>query len=204
MADKKRLAPTGAGGFVNLEEAHLIKSARKGERSSFGKLVDIYQDRIFRLIYRMTSHAEDARDLTQDTFIKAYKGLASYKGDSKFSTWLYRIAVNTTISHLRKAISRMPARSLVVSDGESGPVELEDHSSETPLSIIERDETGRAIQTAIGSLAEDYRAAIVLRDVEGLSYDEIATLLNVPVGTVRSRIHRARLALKDKLDGWEK
>jgi RNA polymerase sigma-70 factor (ECF subfamily) len=182
---------------VNLDDRRLITDCRAGRTSAFGELVRRYQDRLFNAVLRVVDNAEDAADVVQDAFLNAFQSLNSFKGDSEFFTWLYRIAFNAAISLRRK-------RKAVVSfDGirdEKGTAEPVDPSEYTrPGLSLERSEGDALVLAALGRLSAEHRAVLVLKDLEGQKYEDIAAVLDVPVGTVRSRLHRARLELRDLL-----
>lgn len=184
-------------------DALLVDRARRGETAAFEMLVVKYQRRIERLISRMIRDADLVQDVAQETFIRAYRALPQFRGESAFYTWLYRIAVNTakkTLVELR--------RDPVISEGslqsgdeneETSRVENELSDGETPEALIASREIAAAVNAAIEALSEDLRQAITLREIEGLSYEEIADVMNCPIGTVRSRIFRAREAIAARL-----
>jgi len=189
---------------VRFEDAVLVERVRDGDMEAFGLLVAKYQDRVYNTCWRMCGHVEDARDLTQDTFFKAYQAIALFQGRSGFYTWLFRIAVNLALSHRRKAKYRR-TQSL---DGEGNPGtgseplrdRVEDVSAPSPVGRAMAAEMHQQIERALDALDPDHRAVIVLRDIEGFDYAEIAGILDVAVGTVKSRLHRARAALRDELN----
>jgi RNA polymerase sigma-70 factor (ECF subfamily) len=176
----------------------LISESLGGRSAAFGELVSRYQDRLFNAVVRIVDHPEDARDIVQDAFINAYQSLASFKGDAEFYTWLYRIAFNSAVSYRRR-------RRLLVSlesgrEGE-GAIDPLDPSEETrPEAAIERADDERTVQNALNRLSPEHRTVLVLKEIDGLKYEEIADVLDVPIGTIRSRIHRARLELRDLLE----
>ncbi|OWK47260.1 sigma-70 family RNA polymerase sigma factor [Fimbriiglobus ruber] len=183
---------------MNHEDRRLILESLDGRSSAFGELVRRYQDRLFNAVIRVVDNAEDAQDVVQDAFVNAYQSLASFKGDAEFYTWLYRIAFNTAVSlkRRRKALVSLETGR----DGESigDPV---DTSEETrPGAALERTEEEEILRAALHRLSPEHRTVLVLKDIEGLKYEEIAEILGVPIGTIRSRIHRARLELRDLLE----
>ena len=183
-------------------EAKLIAQARSGDRSAYGQIVSLYQDRLFNTVYRLLDNAEDAQDVVQDAFIHAYQSLNSFKGDSLFFTWLYRIAVNTAISWKRKR--RMVFRLQL--DREDG-VSMEPQDVSTghqPGHALEQAEEERRIQEALNRVSPEHRAVLILKDMEGQKYETMAEILEVPIGTIRSRLHRARLELRVVLEQMEK
>jgi RNA polymerase sigma-70 factor (ECF subfamily) len=170
-----------------------------GDGSAFGAIVERHQDRLFNTVYRLVGSAEDARDLVQETFVKAYENLEGFRSSSSLYTWLFRIAVNTSLSHRRKRkwlqVGGMPN-----ADGDSlSAAEMPDAAAPDPSDSLEAVETERAVQQALDSLDEEQRTVVVLRDIQQCDYQEIAEILGVPPGTVKSRLHRARLALREKL-----
>jgi RNA polymerase sigma-70 factor (ECF subfamily) len=187
---------------VSADDNRLITECLEGNTASFGELVSRYQDRLFHTVLRLTDNAEDARDVVQEAFLHAYQSLHAFKGDSLFFTWLYRIAVNTAISMKRKqrVVYRMQPT------GEDGAtVEPPDLSeSNRPGHAIEMAEEERKVHDALAKLSAEHRAVLVMKDMEGMKYEEMAEVLGVPVGTIRSRLHRARLEMRDILIQQEK
>lgn len=178
----------------------LVAQAQRGDAAAFGRLVERHQDAIFNGICRMVSQREDAEDLAQDTFVKAFRNIAGFQGRSKFYTWLYAIGLNVVISHRRKMGVRRRVAHLSLSEGD----EREAHRDvadpgDPPEAAAERAEVGARIEQAIAQLDDGYRTVVVLRDIEGFDYETIAGLLECPQGTVKSRLHRARLALREML-----
>lgn len=185
---------------MSSDDHRLIAECLNGDTTSFGELVRRYQDRLFNTVYRLVDNADDAQDVVQDTFINAYQSLDSFKGDSLFFTWLYRIAVNTAISFKRKR------RAMVrIDSGGSNPlIEPLDPSEMTrPGHAMEQVEQEQKIQQALGRLSAEHRAVLVMKDMEGQKYEDMADLLGVPIGTIRSRLHRARLELREVLEQME-
>jgi RNA polymerase sigma-70 factor, ECF subfamily len=184
-------------------DALLVERAKRGEVSAFEMLVVKYQRRIERLIARMVRDGDLVQDIAQETFIRAYRALPQFRGDSAFYTWLYRIAVNTAKKALvDKKRDPVVLESALVSteDGEEpSRAENELSDGETPEAMLASKEIAATVNAAIDALSEDLRQAIVLREIEGLSYEEIADVMNCPIGTVRSRIFRAREAIANKL-----
>ncbi|HZZ81782.1 MAG TPA: sigma-70 family RNA polymerase sigma factor [Gemmataceae bacterium] len=173
----------------------MISESRKGNSAAFGELVLRYQDRLFNSVLRLSENAEDARDVVQEAFLNAYLSLHSFKGDSLFFTWLYRIAINTAISMKRK--KRVVLRIQPAAEGGAEPLDLSETSR--PGHAIEMEEEERRVQGALAKLSQEHRSVLVMKDLDGMKYEEIADILDVPVGTVRSRLHRARLELRDVL-----
>jgi RNA polymerase sigma-70 factor (ECF subfamily) len=183
---------------VNAEDRRSITECLNGQPEAFGALVRRYQDRLFNAVVRIMDNHDDALDVVQDAFINAYQSLSSFKGDAEFYTWLYRIAFNTAVSQKRRR------RALIsLETGRDGQAVLDPHdpSEETrPGAALERTEEELALRSALNRLSPEHRTVLGLKDIDGLKYDEIADVLGVPIGTIRSRIHRARLELRDLLD----
>lgn len=184
-------------------DAPLVERAKRGDVKAFEMLVVKYQRRIERLIGRMVRDVDLVPDIAQESFIRAYRALPQFRGDSQFYTWLYRIAVNTAKKALvglkRDPIVTDSARMNRDDDEETSRVENELTDGETPEAIMATKEIAAAVNAAIEALSEDLRQAITLREIEGLSYEEIADLMDCPIGTVRSRIFRAREAIAQRL-----
>ena len=174
------------------EEAQVIERVLAGDVNAFEELVTQYEKPVYNLALRMTDNAEDAADMAQEAFIKAYNSLSSFRGDSKFSVWLYRIVSNVCLDFLRRQ-SRRSALSLSVEDDEGEDVQLDvPDESMSPEAQLERKLTRESVREGLKQLPEDYRQILLLRELQGLSYDEIAETLGIGVGTVKSRIFRAR------------
>jgi RNA polymerase sigma-70 factor, ECF subfamily len=184
-------------------DALLVERAKLGDTRSFEMLVVKYQRRIERLIGRMVRDADLVQDIAQESFIRAYRALPQFRGESAFYTWLYRIAVNTAkkaLVELRRDPLVFESSSALREDGdETSRVENELSDSATPDALLASKEIAAAVNAAIEGLSEDLRQAITLREIEGLSYEEIAEVMNSPIGTVRSRIFRAREAIAARL-----
>ncbi len=173
----------------------IVRKVLQGDVNAFEKLVTEYEKGVYAIALRMTGNPEDASDMTQEAFIKAYNSLQSFRGDSKFSVWLYRIASNVCLDFLRSR-SRKPTVSLSVEDDEGEETQLDvADESQSPELLLERSLTRDAVQRGLQSLAPDYRQILLLREIQGLSYEEIADVLQIEVGTVKSRIFRARKRL---------
>ncbi len=182
----------------------LVERVKLGDVKAFEMLVVKYQRRIQRLIARMVRDVDLVPDIAQETFIRAYRALPNFRGDSAFYTWLYRIAVNTAKKALmdlkRDPLVTESARASRDDDDDNGSrIENELTSGETPDAVLASKQIASAVNFAIEALSEDLRQAITLREIEGLSYEEIAELMNCPIGTVRSRIFRAREAIALRL-----
>ena len=176
-------------------EVQIVQRVLQGDVNAFEKLVLEYEKSVYAITQRMTGNAEDAADMTQETFIKAYNSLSSFRGDSKFSVWLYRIATNVCLDFLRSR-SRKPTVSLSVEDDDGEEVELDiADESQSPERLLERGLTRDAVRRGLNALSPEYRQILLLREIQGLSYEEIADVLTLEVGTVKSRIFRARKRL---------
>ena len=181
---------------MNDDDRRLIADCLGGRRDAFGELVSQYQARLYNSALRLVLSPEDAADVVQDTFLSAYQALHTFKGDAEFFTWLYRIAFNTAISLKRK---KKPSVSLENHTRETG-LDPDDPSEYVkPSAALERTEDEQQLSDAIARLSAEHRDVLVLKDLEGMKYEEIAEVLEVPIGTIRSRLHRARLELRDLL-----
>lgn len=176
-------------------DKHLVGLVQRGDKVAFDMLVIKYQGRVASIISRYVSDHQDIHDVTQETFIKAYRSIGSFRGDSAFYTWLYRIAVNTSKNYLVAKGRRPPSMDVELDDSEFHMTPSSLHSLETPDRILQKNQLEQVIQKSLTELPEELRLAITLRELEGLSYEEIAHILECPVGTVRSRIFRARETL---------
>lgn len=183
----------------NNTDQQLVELVQRGDGKAFDLLVLKYQQRIVSLVSRFVRNPADALDVTQDAFIKAYRALPNFRGESAFYTWLYRIAVNTAKNYLVSQSRRYANNEMDISDIEQfeGENALKDYS--TPENLLLRDEIEATVLKSIETLPEDLRVAITLREVEGLSYEDIAAAMDCPIGTVRSRIFRAREAIDKEL-----
>ena len=183
-------------------DAMLVERTVAGDQKAYELLVIKYQRRIQRLIGRMVRDVDLVEDIAQETFIRAYRALAQFRGDAKFYTWLYRIAVNTAKKSLME-LKRDPTVSensfKSADDDETSPLENELTSSETPEAILASKEIAVMVNAAMEALPEELRQAITLREIDGLSYEEIAEAMSCPIGTVRSRIFRARETISEKV-----
>jgi RNA polymerase sigma-70 factor (ECF subfamily) len=181
-------------------DASLVRRVQHGDRGAFDLLVLKYQHKVVKLVLRYVRNQAEAEDIAQDAFIKAYRALANFRGDSAFYTWLYRIAINTAKNAVSSRGRQMLPLETQGEDGDDG-VDLQTRLQETatPEALAMTDEIRDTVNAAIASLPEDLRTAIVLRELDGLSYEEIAAAMACPVGTVRSRIFRAREAIDAKL-----
>jgi len=173
-------------------DKELVRRVQKGERRAFDLLFIRYQHKILNLVGRYLRDTQDIEDVTQEAFIKAFRALPRFRGDSAFYTWIYRIAINTAKNHVVARSRRPPGVDVDVDDAEfmDGSDVLKE--PESPESVMARDQLSAVIDTAITELPEDLRSAVTLREFDGLSYEQIAEIMDCPVGTVRSRIFRAR------------
>jgi len=180
-------------------DAQLVKRVQKGDKRAFDLLVLKYQYKVQAVISRFIKDSSEVQDVAQEAFIKSYRAIQNFRGESQFYTWLYRIAVNTAKNHLVTRNRRPPADDVDIGDAEhyGGSEYLKDN--DTPESDMYRGELEAVVFKAMSDLPEDLRTAVTLREMEGMSYEEIASIMDCPVGTVRSRIFRAREAITDKI-----
>ena len=181
-----------------MTEQELVHSAQKGETSAFGQLVEAHQSKIYSLCYRMTGNAEDAADLTQEVFLSAWRSLSRFQEQSSFGTWVYRMATNASIDFLRREKRRQVLSMTMEEDSEERQAQVPDERY-SPHRLLEQKEARQAVADALAALSPEHRQVLVLREMEWLSYQEIGQLLDLEEGTVKSRIARARLALRDFL-----
>ena len=184
----------------NVSDRELVERVQRGERRAFDLLMLKYQHRIAKLIARYVQDPSEALDVAQDAFMKAYRAIPRFRGDSAFYTWMYRIAINTAKNHLAAQARRPRDSGVDVADAEQfdGVAELKE--SVTPEGLALTEEIQQTVAAAIEALPEDLRVAISLRELEGFSYEDIARVMECPIGTVRSRIFRAREAINARLD----
>ncbi len=180
-------------------DSKLVKRVQKGDKGAFDLLVLKYQHKIVNLVMRYVRDPELALDITQEAFIKAYRALPRFRGDSAFYTWMYRIAVNTAKNHLAAQRRRPLDVELDLQDPEQYDLHAKLRETDTPEGVTLGKELKEIVERAIAGLPEDLRTAIILRELEGMSYEEIAQTMECPVGTVRSRIFRARDAIAKKV-----
>ena len=184
----------------NLTDHELIGQVLAGDGAAFGEIVERHENRLYNTVYRLVGSAEDARDLLQDTFVKAYENLEHFRGGSSLYTWLFRIAVNTSLSHRRRRKwVQMSAPAGDADDPNPGDA-VADTAAADPADPLITAETEALVQEAINDLDDEHRTVVVLRDIQHCDYHEIAEILEVPPGTVKSRLHRARMMLRDKLE----
>jgi RNA polymerase sigma-70 factor (ECF subfamily) len=195
LADTSNSSRIGSGAA----DLALVKRVQQGDRSAFDLLVIKYQHRILKLIMRYVRDPAEAMDVAQEAFLKAYRAASSFRGDSAFYTWLYRIAINTAKNHLVSVSRRANQFDVDLQDQDQHEVMSKLQDLDTPEAIAMAEEIRTAVNRTINQLPEDLRMAILLREVEGMSYEEIAQTMDCPVGTVRSRIFRAREAIDKTL-----
>jgi RNA polymerase sigma-70 factor (ECF subfamily) len=183
---------------VNTNDLAIIRRCRSGDGEAFGELVLRYQDRLFGTLVHLLGSLEDARDAAQDAFVLAFQKLDSFRGESAFYSWLFRIAYNAAMTRRRKDRHNQHA-SVETARERHGSEPVDERASSDPGDALHREERQQLVRRALGELAEEYRTALVLKEMDGLQYDEIARIVNCPIGTVRSRIHRARQELREKL-----
>ena len=190
----------GAEGKASIEDALVIERVKNGDTAAFGELVRKYQDRVFNACWRLCGNLEDAKDLTQEAFLKTLEAISSFRYQSAFYTWLFRVAVNVTISHRRRRQRRQTislddagvghqARGLVREMGDA------DHQRDVT-------ELNHELVQAMQGLDDDHRAVLVLRDIEGFDYKQISEILEIPQGTVKSRLFRSRMAMREAIQPW--
>ena len=177
----------------------LVERVQKGDKAAFDLFIHKYQHRIVSLISRYVNDPSEALDVAQEAFIKAYRAIGKFRGDSAFYTWLYRIAINTAKNWLVARKRRPPASDIDAADAEQYDMESRLKDRSTPENELMREEIEKTVYDTIATLPEDLRTAIILREMDGMSYEEIATTMECPIGTVRSRIFRAREAIDEKL-----
>ena len=182
----------------------LVERAKRGDVEAFEQLIGQHQKTVYNIAYRLTGNHEDASDVAQEAFIRAYSSLAEFRGDSSFATWLYRIVNNACLDELRKRKRQRLTyidESVTMDDGEMSR-QIAD-TADGPEQALERVEIQRAVQESISTLDDEYRVVLVMRDIQGYSYNEIAESLGINLGTVKSRLNRARNALKEKFGSLE-
>lgn len=189
---------------ATVEESFLVRRCQNGQTDAFAELVMRYQDRIYNLIFRMTRQAHIAEELAQETFLKAFANLGRFEGTSRFYTWLFRIAKNLTLSYIRrgrkvKFVPFVHSEDDDPAGGDAFTATLAAKRQKSPDRQAMSNETHRRIEDALAALDEEHRVMVLLRDMEDMSYEEIGDILELPVGTVKSRLHRARGNLREKL-----
>ncbi|HEY7727163.1 MAG TPA: sigma-70 family RNA polymerase sigma factor [Candidatus Eisenbacteria bacterium] len=189
-----RTSGTASAGAPSDEE--LVQRAQRDDERAFGELVHRYESKVYSLSLRMLRNPEDAEDVLQDTFLRAYRGIKSFRGNSTFSTWIYRIAANSALMRLRK--KQLPTVSIEDADERETPINIADWRP-GPVEDLLTQETVRAMEEAVESLPPEFRQVFILRDVEELSNAEVAEILDLSVAAVKSRLHRARLKVRNRL-----
>jgi len=183
----------------DLTDDELVEQVLAGDGATFGEIVQRHEDRLYNTIYRLVGSADDARDLLQDTFVKAYENLKTFRGGSSLYTWLFRIAVNTSLSHRRRRKWVQMSAPAGDEDNPNPGNAVADTAAANPADRLVTAETEVLVQEAINGLDDEHRTVVVLRDIQHCDYRQIAEILEVPPGTVKSRLHRARMMLRDKL-----
>jgi RNA polymerase sigma-70 factor (ECF subfamily) len=198
-ADMRHSRPRAA---VSAEEKALIERCKRGELAAFNDLVRKYEKQVYNFAYRLTGNYDDANDVAQDAFLRVFNAIGSFRGDSSFSTWLFRITTNVFLDERKKAKAH-PQSSLdeYMELGESSVARQIEDPSPTPEAVLEESERALILQKAVSDLPEYQRAMVTLYHGQQKSYEEIAEIMDLPIGTVKSRLNRARLALKEKLSG---
>ena len=192
---------------IQFEDALLVEQSQQGDMAAFGQLVAKYQDKVYNTCWRISGNREDAADLTQEAFCKALASIGGFQRRSGFYTWVFRIAVNLAIVHRRRA-----KREMTIAADENNPMPMDQQAANlmrktgrgnppTPPAEAQSREVQALVARAVDELDDDYRAVVVLRDIEGFDYGHIAEVLEVPTGTVKSRLHRGRMALRERLAG---
>ena len=195
---------------ADVRDRRLIRKLRQGDERAFEELVGLYQNRIYGLMLRMIGNPEEAEDLAQEVFITVHRAINTYRGEGRFYTWLYRIATNTCKNRIKYLRGRNFHRSVPVEDtpeahgaaAEGGPIASLQSQVAGPEAQAEGNRLQSAIQRELAALDEEHRLLIVLRDVQGMSYQDILKVTGLQEGTLKSRLHRARIALKDRLSGY--
>jgi RNA polymerase sigma-70 factor (ECF subfamily) len=202
VSDSKRTADDLSSASVVATEmrtdAFLVEATLSGNRNAFGELVERYQDRLFNTLVRVLGSRDDASEVLQDAFVQAYTKLGSFRGSSQFYTWIYRVALNMACSHRRRNTRRRDEQSVEQIRELSGTEPVD--KSLPPEQTLVRSEQAQMVQAALLEISDEHRQILVLREMEDCSYETIAEILDLPVGTVRSRLFRARLQLKERLE----
>lgn len=192
-----RTVDVSTSNAVNNDDQQLIQECLAGRSEAFGELVVRYQDRLFHTLLYVTGAADQAHDVAQDAFVHAFTKLSTFRGESAFYSWLFRIAMNTAVS--RKRRDRRMSASLDAARENAGHEPADIHPNSQPSHALEVSERQALVRAALAELSEEYRTVLVLKEMEDLRYEEIAEIVGCPIGTVRSRIHRARCELREKL-----
>jgi RNA polymerase sigma-70 factor (ECF subfamily) len=187
---------------ISLDDTVLVKQCRRGDADAMGRLIVKYQDRLYNAILKICGNPDDAAELTQETFVKVLESLGTFRGESGFYTWLFRVGVNLTLNFCSRRL-RLGMRSLDVAAGEqedsSMAANLPDKRQIDPVTAAQNSETVQQVLIALEKLEDHQRAIVVLRDIEGMSYEQIAEIMQIELGTVKSRLSRARIALRELL-----
>ncbi|CAN5588028.1 sigma-70 family RNA polymerase sigma factor [soil metagenome] len=197
LGTKVILATSNLAARVMPDDQTLITECLHGRAEAYGELVSRYQDRLFNTLLRFLGNAEDARDVLQEALLNAYLALENFKGESQLYTWLYRIAMNTALTHQRKtrlALARRGHR------GHAAEEPADRSADNQPEANMIREEESRRVQKALARLSPEHRLVLILKDMDGQKYEDMAVALDVPIGTIRSRLHRARLELRELLE----
>ncbi len=186
--------------IIDKEEKLLIERCQQDDRAAFDELVRKYEKRVYNLAYRLSGHYDDANDISVDAFVRVFQALKMFRGDANFSTWLFRIVTNVYLDRRKRTRNKqhVSLEEYIELEENSVARQIEDPGP-VPGEIVETNERNRLLQGAVRDLPHDQRTMILLYHTEGLSYEEIATVLDLPIGTVKSRLNRARLKLRDKL-----
>lgn len=179
-----------------MEEKHILTRARRGETAAFEELVRLYEKRVYAVALRSSGNPEDAADIVQEVFLRAWRSIESFRGDSGFSTWLFRITMNLCVDHARHKRAQPQTQPIVTDDETERPLP---DPAPTPEEHLDNRELGRELAAALEEISEEHRRIVLLRDVSGMSYTEIAEVLEISEGTVKSRLSRARIALRKVL-----
>jgi RNA polymerase sigma-70 factor, ECF subfamily len=185
--------------FGYQDDYSLVEVCRAGQSEAFGVLVRRYQDRLYPTIARLMGSPEDAQDLLQDSFLRAFEKLEQFHGECSFYTWIYRIALNLALSGYRKRRSRGIFRLMQLGKNRPAFDPIDESPQINPPSAVQQAERGSMVEAALNALGPEYCAVVILKDFDGRRYEEISALLNIPLGTVRSRLHRACCELRDRL-----
>ncbi len=186
--------------YANLIDQQLVSLSQSGDPNAFGLLVEKYQNRLYRLILRIIKNQSVVEDLVQESLIKAYRSIASFRGDSAFYTWLYKIGLNTARNYLYEKKHKLQVdNSVAIEDAENFSTAIDIHQAETPETELINKQIAKTVNDAISALPTELQTAITLREIEGLTYEQISQVMNCPVGTTRSRIFRARNIISEKI-----
>lgn len=186
---------------MDQQDKNLVERCKQGDLSAFDDLVRKYEKQVYSFAYRMTRNYDDANDIASEAFVKVFQGIASFRGDANFTTWIFRIVTNVYLDHRKrsKAHLNIPLDEYIELEGNAVARQVEDPSP-TPIAIIEASERGDALLHAINELPEYQKIMVLLFHTQGQSYEDIAQIMGIAVGTVKSRLNRARLALREKLE----